>query len=205
MRLAVVLGLLLVAAAEDDAAAATSTSTTTSTEAGASTEEPMPAGEMPAAPAGAAPAGFPLANTVVPSAWDPWGNPPPMSPFEASPYIPHPTFLSRQPQPYYHPAMGPHYMKMQMMLTPGFWSLNPRQLSLFYDPVNSPASQQSFHPLLNPMGLHLPNPLDQRPWMQMAVDNPKAFAAHTNPFMTNVQALSNTMQTMPWTSPMPVV
>ena len=106
-------------------------------------------------------------NTATPSAWDPWGNPPPLSPFEASPYIPHPTFLSLAPHPYYHPAMGTHYQKMQMLITPGFWPANPRQLSLFYDPVNSPASQQSYHPLLNPLGFHLPNPLDQRPWMQV--------------------------------------
>jgi len=101
--------------------------------------------------------------------------------------------------------MGPHYQKMQMLMTPGFWPFNPRQMSVFYDPVNSPASQQSYHPLLNPAGLHLPNTLDQRPWLQMSVDNPKAFKAHANPFTTNMEAISNSMHTMPWTAPMPVV
>jgi len=144
----------------------------------------------------------PEAVTQVPNAWDPWGNPPPLSPFEASPYIPHPSVISNLPKPYYHPAMGPAYQAMQMLTTPGFNPFSPRQISLHYDPVTSPSSQGLYFPMINPYGI-LPMNADPRPWIGMMENNPAAFAQHLMPGVMHMQAMSNAIPTLRWMAPTP--
>ena len=160
--------------------------------------------------------GFPLA----PNAWDPWGSPPPLSPFEASPYNPHPSAMSLSPKPYFHPAFAHVYQMAQMMSTPGFNPFSARQLSTAYDPVMSPTVQVGlswtillrvphkicpqalYHPAVNPSGLLAPS-ADPRPWFNMMKHNPAAFANHMMPAFVSVRQAIENAPTMGWFSPPP--
>jgi hypothetical protein len=117
--------------------------------------------------------------------------------------MPHPGVNAITPKPFYHPAMGPAYQALQMLYTPGFNPFSPRQISVMYDPISSPASQAMYHPMINPLGM-LPFNMNPTPWIHMMSKNPAAFAQHTLPGVMHMNAMANAIPQMGWIAPTPV-